>query len=218
MKRLVVISTVTAILIAGVFSSCKKQDKEELKQQKQESFEKNLKSYPADFKAFVGDLIKENEYQKKISLGKIKLPRGMKIAYKKGGETYSGKLEKDVYFLRKNGKTFMKDGSRVIQHGSASLVRFSIKPFEGGYWKVNSILPYNRYYAFTITDNEGKHPGPAYESYEALKELWGNPKVYVQEPHPDYIVEKGKRVYLIKDNGEFWKIRPERETSYAIIK
>lgn len=216
-RKTVLISAVAIIFMAGtVFTGCKDKDKAEEKakqeqEQMQKSFEQKLSSYPSEFKAFVSEIVKSGMFQQdqKVKLGLAKLQG--KLTYKKGGKTYEGTLKKPVYAKMKNGDMFcLRSGAEIQDYGKKSVTKFTIEPFPGK-WKVKNLLPVNYHYALTVVDRKGKHTGPAYESYEALAELWGNPEVYVKEPRPKYMVKKEDQIYLVKKEGEFWNLRPERK-------
>ena len=117
-----------ALIAVGCGNKEEKLDQEQEKRMEQQSFEENLLSYPSDFEPFLSKVLNNVSVKEKLSLGMLKLEKGMEITYEKELlsriETFSlneGKLPYDVYCLYKNKRTFLMDGSRIIVHRKASV-------------------------------------------------------------------------------------------------
>lgn len=216
MKRVFVLMTIAAFLMAGVFTSCKNEaEKEKAKQkQKQEAFEKHLSSYPAGFPEFGSALLKNYDFGEKSRPGKLTLKKGMEIAYKYKGKKLSGELPQDIVCLRKDGKTVMANCSRVVYHGKASTARFTVGPFEDGPWDKESLDPFARKYQLTITswpDSKG-HTGPAYETYEEFADVSpiGHPQFQVLDVLKEIVKNDDERLEtFIKFNGKYYLYRAD---------
>ena len=220
MKRTRIFLAMFVMAIALIAVGCKnkegKLDQEQEKRMEQHSFEENLLSYPSDFEPFLSKVLNNVSVKEKLSLGMLKLEKGMEITYEKELpsriEVFSlneGKLPYDVYCLYKNKRTFLMDGSMIIVHGKASVKSFTLEPFKKE-WKKDELQPILRKYSLTVYIPMGDYHVPALESYEEFMDVWDPDNdivFYIGEPRPDFIAWEGNKPYLMKKSGKFWNER-----------
>ena len=205
-----------ALIAVGCGNKEEKPDQEQEKRMEQQRFEENLLSYPSDFEPFLSKVLNNVSVKEKLSLGMLKLEKGMEITYEKELlsriETFSlneGKLPYDVYCLYKNKRTFLMDGSRIIVHRKASVKSFTLEPFKEE-WKKDELQPILRKYPLTVYIPMGDYHVPALESYEEFMDVWDPDNdivFYIGEPRPDFIAWEGNKPYLMEKSGEFWNER-----------
>ena len=216
MKRTRFFLAMLVMVVALIAVGCRneKPDQEQEKRMEQQEFEKNLLSYPSTFKPFLSEVLNNISVEEKLSLGMLKLEKGMDITYEKEMKlsrikTFSlnkGKLSRDVYCLYKNKKTFLMDGARVIVHGKVSVKSFTLELFKEE-WKKDELQPILRKYPLTVYIPMGDYHVPALESYEEFMDVWdpdNDVVFYMGEPRPDFIAWEGNKPYLIEKSGEFW--------------
>lgn len=221
MKRtrffLAIFIMVTALIAVGCKGKEEEPDREQKKRMEQRKFRENLLSYHSDFGLFLSRVVGDISIKEEVSLGMLKLEKGMEITYKKEIEPsrievsslIKGKLPYDTYCLYKDGKTFLMDGSIVTVHGKASVEYFTIKPFKEK-WKKDELQPILKKHPLTVYIPMGNYNVPALKNYEEFVDIWDPDNdivFYIREPRPDFIAWKKGEPYLIEKSGEFWEKR-----------
>ena len=211
MKRIKRITVITMAIAVMMAVGCKQEDEKKpeedpakKRQEAQDAFEANLTSFPADIEEYLFEVTHATDAEE---VDRVVFRKGESITYGKGGESFSGKLPRDIYAYSNT------DGvSRIpkweVTEGDGKVQRtydVTLNPGEKiwGYWELYPAVEAGYYLTIQEYLGDGMLGGviQSPEEFQDINPEYGNPEFKLTVLVPYAMVEGEDNYYVVGHDG-----------------